>query len=141
MVRLRAGRLALLLLVLLAVLAVGGFWVLSTYGKKVVTAPVESLIQPSWIKEAVAYAPERHGRDEGRPSPTAAPRLMRQLTALQQEMQTQREALEALKRTSRPSPPPGPKAAPPRRPRRRRTGRCCICQSRPEGGDGRTQGE
>ena len=36
----------------------GGFWVLATYGKKVVTAPVESLVQPSWIKEAVAYAPE-----------------------------------------------------------------------------------
>ena len=57
-VRLRAGRLVLGVVLVLAVLAGGGFWVLSTYGKKVVTAPVESLVQPSWIKEAVAYAPE-----------------------------------------------------------------------------------
>ena len=52
----------------------GGFWVLATYGKKVVTAPVESIIQPSWIKEAMAYAPEPAAAAEGRrPRPSARP--------------------------------------------------------------------
>ena len=57
-VRLRTGRLLAVLVVVALALVGGGFWVLATYGKKVVTAPVESIIQPPWIKEAMAYAPE-----------------------------------------------------------------------------------
>ena len=111
-VRLRAGRLGLLLVVLLAVLAGGGFWVLSTFGKKVVTAPVESIIQPSWIKEAVAYAPEDKAPKVAAAPPDRSAEIMRQLAAMQQEMQSQREALEALKKRPAASPPPVKAATP-----------------------------
>ena len=107
-VRLRPAAWRLLLFLLLAVLAGGGFWVLSTFGKKVVTAPVESIIQPSWIKEAVAYAPEATAATKAAAGPRiAAPRSCAQLAAMQQEMQTQREALEALKTAARDAAPAG----------------------------------
>ena len=57
-VRLRTGRLLVIFVIVVLAAAGSGFWVLATYGKKVVTAPVEHIVQPSWIKEAVAYAPE-----------------------------------------------------------------------------------
>ena len=87
---------------LLAALAGGGFWLLSTFGKKVVTAPVESLVQPSWIKEAVAYAPEADAADQGGGAPPdRTAEIMRQLAAMQQEMQAQREASGGAQETSR----------------------------------------
>ena len=110
-VRLRAGRLGVLLLLLLAVLVGGGFWVLSTFGKKVVTAPVERIIQPSWIKEAVAYAPEPTAAAKAAPAPDRSAEILTQLAAIQADMQKQRDELAALKR--RPvTAPPAPKAAP-----------------------------
>ena len=110
-VRLRAGRLGLLLVVLLAVLGVGGYWLLSTFGKKVQTTPAESLIQPSWIKEAVAYTPEPQAAAKAAATPDRTAEIMRQLAAMQQEMQAQREALEALKKRPVVGPPSAPKPA------------------------------
>ena len=126
-VRLRAGRLVLGVVLLLAALAVGGFWVLATYGKKVVTAPVESLVQPSWIKEAVAYAPEATATKAAAVAPDRSAEIMRQLAAMQQEMQAQREALETLKKRPVAPPPPAPKAPPAPGPAcaENRTARCC----------------
>ena len=105
---------------------VGGFWVLSTFGKKVVTAPVESLIQPSWIKEAVAYAPEDKATKAAAAPPDRSAEIMRQLAAMQQDMQSQREALEALKkRPVTPAPAAEGRHRLPRLLHRSRTGRCC----------------
>ena len=81
------------------------------------TAPVESLIQPSWIKEAVAYAPEAKAAAKAAATPDRSAEIMRQLAAMQQEMQAQREALEALKKrpvsdAHRPAPKAAPRPAP-----------------------------
>ena len=65
-----------LLLPPLAVLVGGGFWVLSTFGKKVVTAPVERIIQPSWITEAVAYAPEPTAAAKAAPAPDRSAEIL-----------------------------------------------------------------
>ena len=112
-VRLRTRRLAVLLFLLLAVLVGGGLWVLSTFGKKVVSVPVESLTQPSWIKEAVAYAPEATATTKAVASPDRSADIMRQLATMQQEMQAQREALEALKKRPAVAPAPATKATAP----------------------------
>jgi type IV secretory pathway VirB10-like protein len=114
-VRLRTRRLALLLLLLLAVLAGGGFWLLSTHGKKVSTAPVTQLVQPSWIKEAVAYAPEERGATQAAAAaldPTAA--LRHELAALRQEVQAQRaaETVRARRPAAAPAAAPAPRPAP-----------------------------
>ena len=85
----------MLLFLLLALVGGGGFWVLATFGKKVATAPVEQTIQPSWIKEAVAYAPEDRSAAKSAPvPPDREAELRKQLAAMQQEMQAQREALD-----------------------------------------------
>ena len=98
-------------MVLLAVLGVGGYWLLSTFGKKVQTTPAESLIQPSWIKEAVAYTPEAQAAAKAAATPDRTAEIMRQLAAMQQEMQAQREELEALKKRPVVAPPSAPKPA------------------------------
>ena len=130
------------LLVLLALaLAGGGFWVLATYGKKVVTAPVESLVQPSWITEAVAYALEARGAARAAAPPERNAELLRQLATLHQEVQAQRAALEALKGGPRSRRTPAAKAAP-GPPGPAETARVdALCQSRPQGGDGRAEGQ
>ena len=109
-VRVRAGRLGLLLVVLLAVLAGGGFLVLATYGKKVVPAPVERLVQPSWITEAVAYPVEERAAAPAAAPPERNAELLRQLATLHQEVRDQRAALEAIK--TRPAPAAPAKGAP-----------------------------
>jgi type IV secretory pathway VirB10-like protein len=97
-VRLRTGRLFVVLLLLVLLVVGGGLWVLSTYGKRVQTKPVESATTPAWIKQPVSYKP-----DDAAPKVAAATEdhtadMLRQLAAIQQQMQEQQEALDALKR-------------------------------------------
>ena len=128
-------------MLLLAVLAGGGFWLLSTYGKKVVTAPVESLVQPSWIKEAVAYAPEDTAATKAAATPDRSAEIMRQLAAMQQEMQAQREALEALKKRPAPGHASARATARAARPCPEAARLDAVRQSRPQGADARSQGQ
>ena len=83
-------------------------------------------MQPSWIKEAVAYAPEDQAATKAAATPDRSAEIMRQLAAMQQEMQAQREALEALKKRPVPSATARTESRRPRRLlHRSRTGRCC----------------
>ena len=114
---------------------------LATYGKKVVTAPVESIIQPPWIKEAVAYAPEPAAAAKAAGPTERETVLADQLTALQEEVKTQRAVLAALKRPTATAPTPAPKAAPTAAAPGEGVRLDAPYLARPEGGDGRTQGQ
>ena len=143
-VRVRAGRLGLLLVVLLAVLAGGGFLVLATYGKKVVPAPVERLVQPSWITEAVAYPVEERAAAPAAAPPERNAELLRQLATLHQEVRDQRAALEAIKTRPAPAARPGegrPGPPGPHTPARQTARVDALCQSRPQGGGGRAESQ
>ena len=127
---------------MLLALVGGGFWVLATYGKKVVTAPVESIIQPPWIKEAVAYAPKPAAAAKAAGPTERETVLAEQLTALQEEVKTQRAVLAALKRPTATSTDPDTQGG---------THRCGTPDqgvwlhapyfARPEGNHGRPQGQ
>ena len=64
-VRLRAGRLAAVLLLLLALVVGGGLWFLHLWqeGK---TPPVESTMRPAWMKQPSDAIPLTHRRPPGR---------------------------------------------------------------------------
>ena len=128
------------MLVVLALVG-GGFWVLATYGKKVVTAPVESIIQPPWIKEAVAYAPEPAAAAKAAVPTERETVLADQLTALQAGSQDAAGGPGGAQAAARHTAHPGTEGGA----RRCGTGEGVRVDApylaRPEGGDGRTQGE
>ena len=98
-VRLRAGRLIGVLLLLMTLVVGGGLWFLHTYGRKVKTPPVESTTGPAWMKQSVSYPPDaQETAKAGKPAPDRDAEILRQLAALQRQLQEQQEALEALKR-------------------------------------------
>ena len=73
-------------------------------------------MQPSWIKEAVAYAPEDRAAAKAAALPRiAAPRSCASWRPCSRRCRAQREALEALKKRPCLSPPPPPKPPPARR--------------------------
>jgi hypothetical protein len=98
-VRLRAGRLIALILLVMALVGGGGLWVLHTYGRRVQTKPVESAINPAWLKQRVSYPSDAHETAKAvTPAPDRSAEILRQLAALQKQLQEQQEAIEALKR-------------------------------------------
>ena len=129
-VRLRTGRLLAVLVVVALALVGGGFWVLATSGKKVVTAPVESIIQPPWIKDAMAYAPEPAAAAKAAGPTERETVLADQLTALQAGSHGRSGRPWRPSSGRPPQRPPRPRRRHrPRRPRRRRTGPCSISRT------------
>ena len=95
--RLRSWRTALVFLVLMAVVVGGGIWVLRTYGKRVKAKPVEPTAQ-AHLKQSWAYEPDRQAQGKVVQGTDKDAEVLRQMAALQHELQQQREMLEALKR-------------------------------------------
>jgi hypothetical protein len=96
--RLKSWRAALIFLLLVALVVGGGIWVLRTYGKRVKAKPVEPTAQHAHLKQSWAYEPERPAQGKVVPAADKDADMLRQMAALQHELQQQRELLEALKR-------------------------------------------
>jgi type IV secretory pathway VirB10-like protein len=99
-VRLRAGRLIALIILVMALIIGGGLWFLHTYGKRVTPPSVDtSATNPAWMKQGIHYPPDKVTSPETMAAaPDRSAEILRQLAALQQELQQQRDAIEALKR-------------------------------------------
>ena len=132
--------LAVLVVVVLALVG-GGFWVLGTYGKKSRHRFLESIIQPPWIKDAMAYAPEPAAAAKAPVAHRHYPLLAEQLTALQEEFTDTAGGPGGPKRPPAPPRPPGAESG---------TGRAGPGEgvrvdapylARPEGGDRQSQGQ
>ena len=98
-VRLRVGRLVVLILFVMALVVGGGLWFLHAYGRKVTTKPIESTMSPSWMKQGIAYPPDAQAAEKAVAQvPDRSAEILRQLAALQQQLSEQQAALDALKR-------------------------------------------
>ena len=84
----------------MALVVGGGLWFLHAYGRKVTTAPVESTRAPAWMKQGISLSARRPGDGPGGRCPRliADAEILRQLAALQQQLQEQQAPLDALKR-------------------------------------------
>jgi type IV secretory pathway VirB10-like protein len=96
--RLRSWRTALIFLLLMALVVGGGIGVLRTYGKRLKAKPVEPTAQHTHLKQSWAYEPERAAQQGVATPPEKDAEVLRQMAALQHELQQQREMLEALRR-------------------------------------------
>jgi type IV secretory pathway VirB10-like protein len=96
--RLRSWRTALIFLLLMAIVVGGGIWVLRTYGKRLKAKPVEPTAQHSHLKQSWAYEPERAAQKNTATPPDKDAEVLRQMAAMQHELQQQRELLETLRR-------------------------------------------
>src|SRR5687767_5291517 len=93
--RLRSWRTAVVFLLLTALVVGGGIWMLRTYGRRAKAKPVETSAQQPWMKQSWAYQPEEQAKAKVAGGPDKDAEMLRQMAALQREMQEQREMLEA----------------------------------------------
>jgi type IV secretion system protein VirB10 len=96
--RLQSWRAALLFLLLIVLVVGGGIWVLRTYGKKLKAKPAEPTAQHTHVKQSWAYEPERTAQKSAATPPDTDTEVLRQMAAMQHELQQQRELIEALRR-------------------------------------------
>jgi type IV secretory pathway VirB10-like protein len=96
--RLQSWRAALIFLLLVALVVGGGIWVLRTYGKRLKAKPAEPTAQHTNVKQSWAYEPDHGAQKSAATPPDKDAEVLRQMAAMQEELQKQRELLAALQR-------------------------------------------